>query len=535
MVLMMLGLMAMLGSALAATSSGSLVLCRQSAQAERALALADTGLTTATQKLIAYGSMGSSASEVFPGEGSFLVERRVNNSNAPLNTPWGLVMPAKTTLLRSTGTTREGVSRVSIALFRSSAGAFQVGALANSITGTGSTFDAYDSNSETPGYTGLVPDPLSMVTGSTILASNQSSGVVVNLTGSTVDGAAFVGPGGNTAAQMILDAASTVGLTGSLAAPIEQPAIVVPSMPNGPSTTPPNTANPKTVYLQDGSGDKDTTITPPSTAGGPVTLTHYCLTLKIYPDGRFTAREGGSGSEIKGDIQDGTFSTVSPASTGTPLTVVSYNPLDIKGNWHHAVYDPANSSIAIDQQGIRTPAPAPVTHPSLPPWIFYAAPAPAAVSPATLQPGKYDTVNVQGNMTSLVDGGVYVVKNLRVDALGKIYLPATASNTKIYVTGSLIIDGAEAIVNDSRKPTALKIFYTGTSPVTISGGSAAFASLYAPGADVTLSGYDSGFYGAISCKNLTVNQAKFHYDVATQGVGTGLDSSAFQLLARYHP
>ena len=410
-----------------------------------------------------------------------------------------------------------------------------MGALANSITGTGSTFDAYDSNSETAGYTGLVPDPVSMVASSTILASNRSSGVVLNLTGSSVDGAAYVGPGGNTAAQMILDAASAVGITGTLAQPIDQPAIVVPSMPNGPSTTPPNTANPKTVFLNDAGGKRDTTITPPSVAGGPVTISHYCLNLKIYPDGRFVAREAGNGCEIQGDIQDQTVRTLSPASGGTPLTVRSYNPLDIRGNWHHVIYDPSNSSLAIDQQGVRRPAPAPVTHPGLPPWIFYASPPPAAVSPATLQPGKYDTVNVQGNITSLVDGGVYVVKNLRVDALGKIYLPATATNTKIFVTGSLIIDGAEAIVNDSRKPTALKIFYTGSSPVTVSGGSAAFASLYAPNADVTLAGYDSSFYGAISCKNLNVNQAKFHYDVATQGIGTGLDSSAFQLLARYHP
>lgn len=536
MVLMMLGLMAMLGSAIASAGSGNLVLSRQSAQAERALALADTGLTTATQRLISTGSLGAAATENFPGEGSYLVERRINNSNVPVNTPWGITIPAKSTLLRSTGTTREGTSRVSVALFRSSAGAFQVGALANSITGTDSTFDAYDSTAETPGYTGLVPDPISMVASSTILASNTSSGPTINLTGSPVDGNAYVGPGGDVAAQILADAASTIGLTGTLASPIEQPAITVPAMPNGPSTTPPNTANPKTVYLTDSSGGKDTTITPPSSAGAPVVLTHYCLTLKVYPDGSFSAREGGSGSEIKGDIQDGTFTTVSSPSSGkAPLKILSYNPLDIRGNWHHVIYDVNNSSISIDQQGITSPAPAPVTHASLAPWIFYTAPAPAAVAPATLQPGKYDTVNVQGNLTSLVDGGVYVVKNLKVDALGKIYLPATASNTKIFVTGSLLIDGAEAIVNDSRKPTALKIFYTGNSPVKVSGGSAAFASLYAPNADVTLTGYDSAFYGAISCKTLTVANAKFHYDVATQGIGTGLDSSAFQLLARYHP
>lgn len=534
MVLMMLGLMALLGSALASASSGNLVLSRHSAQSERALALADMGLTTGVQKLIATGSLGS-ATETFPGEGSYFLERLANpNTNSSLTTPWGIKIPPKSTLLRSTGTTREGVSRVSIALFRSSAGAFQVGALANSISGTDSTFDAYDSTAETAGYTGLVPDPVSMVASSTILASNRNSGTVVNLTGSTVDGAAYAGPGGS-ASQIVFDAASTVGLTGTLAAPIEQPPITVPSMANGPSATPPNTANPKTVYLKSPSGNTDTSITPPGSAGGPVVLTHYCLTLKVYPDGKFTAREGGSGSEIKGDIQDGNFTTVSPPSGGKPpLTIRSYNPLDIRGNWHHVIYDPSTSSVAIDQRGIVSPAPAPTTHSGLAPWIFYTAPAPAAVSPATLQPGKYDTVNVQGNITSLVDGGVYVVKNLKVDALGKIYLGAGFTNVKIFVTGNLNIDGAEAIVNDSRKPTALKIFYTGNNPVTLSGGSAAFASLYAPNADVTLSGYDSAFYGAISCKNLSINSAKFHYDVATQGIGTGIDSSAFQLLARYH-
>lgn len=536
MVLMMLGLMALLGSALASASSGNLVLSRHSAQAERALALADTGLTTAIQKLIATGNLPP-AVETFPGEGSYLIERRVNPATSGmLPTPWGVQVPPRSTLLRCTGTTREGVSRVSMALFRSSAGAFQVGALANSITGNDSTFDAYDSTAETTGYTGPVPDPVSMVASSTILASNQNSGTVVSLTGvSSVDGAAYAGPGGS-ASQIVTDATSSVGMTGTLAAKIDQPAITVPSMPNGPSTTPPNTANPKTVYLKSPSGSTDTSITPPGSSGGPVVLTHYCLTLKVYPDGKFTAREGGSGSEIQGDIQDGNYSTISPPSGGKPpLTILSYNPLDIRGNWHHVVYDPGSSSVSIDQSGITSPAPAPVIHAGLAPWIFYTAPAPAAVSPATLQPGKYDTVNVQGNMTSLVDGGVYVVKNLKVDALGKIYLGASFTNVKIFVTGNLNIDGAEAIVNDSRKPTALKIFYTGSNPVTVSGGSAAFASLYAPNAAVTLSGYGSAFYGAISSKTLAIDSAKFHYDVATQGIGTGIDSSAFQLLARYHP
>ncbi|ODT64290.1 hypothetical protein ABS71_13400 [bacterium SCN 62-11] len=535
MVLMMLGLLALLGSALASASSGNLVLSRHSAQAERALALADTGLTTGVQKLITTGSLGA-AGETFPNEGSYVLERRINASTSgSMATPWGVQIPPKSTLLRCTGTTVEGVSRVSMALFRSNAGAFQVGALADSITGSDSTFDAYDSSLETVGYTGLAPEPASVVTGSTILASNRNSGTVVNLTASNVAGAAYAGPGGS-ASQIVFDAASLVGLTGTLAGPIEQPPITVPSMPNGPSTTPANTANPKTVYLKSPSGTTDTSITPPGSAGGPVTLTHYCLTLKVYPDGNFSAREAGSGSEIKGNIQDGSVSQVSPPSgSRLPLTVNSFSPLDIRGNWHHVVYDPASSSVAIDQQGIRTPAPAPTTHANLAPWIFYTAPAPAAVSPATLQPGKYDTVNVQGNMTSLVDGGVYVVKNLKVDSLGKIYLGASFSNVKIFVTGSLLIDGAEAIVNDSRKPTALKIFYTGTNPVTLSGGASAFASLYAPKADVTLSGYDSAFYGAISCKTLSIHNAAFHYDVSTQGIGTGLDSSAFQLLARYHP
>lgn len=537
MVLMMLGLLALLGSALASASSGNLVLSRHSAQSERALALADMGLTTGVQKLVSTGTLGSAASETFPGEGSFTLDQRINTStSASMPTPWGVSIPPRSTLLRSTGTTREGVSRVSMALFRANAGAFQVGALADSIIGNGSNFDAYDSNLEAAGYAGLVPDPASLVTDRTILASNVNSGTVISLNANSgVVGASYAGPGGTTA-QIVADATSTLGTVGNLAAPIEQPAITVPSLPNGPSTTPPNTANPKTVYLKTASGSNDTSITPPSSAGGPVTLTHYCLTLKVYPDGRFTAREGGSGSEIKGDIQDGTFTTVSAPSGGRPpLTISSYSPLDIRGNWHHVIYNPATSSVSIDQQGIRTPAPAPTTHSGLAPWIFYTAPPPAAVAPATLQPGKYDTVNVQGNMTSLVDGGVYVVKNLRVDALGKIYLGAGFSNVKIFVTGNLNIDGAEAIVNDSRKPTALKIFYTGNNPVTLSGGSAAFASLYAPFADVTLSGYDSAFYGAISCKNLVVDNADFHYDVATQGIGTGIDSSAFQLLARYHP
>lgn len=533
LLMVLLGLLAMLGGAMATLGSAGLVGVRQSVQSERALALADAGLSTAASRVVSGGVIAFPFTQSFPDEGSFTVERRINSGNSAMSTPWGITMPPKSTLLRSTGTTPEGTRRSSVALFRSSIGAFQVGALADDINGVDSTFDAYDSTSETPGWMGPGPDPASRVTDATILASNRVGGLAVELSNSTVDGAIFVG--GNTATQIALTS-TTVGLTGILSSPIAQPNIVVPTLPNGPTPTNPSTSgSPKVVSLVAPNGKKDTTIAPPSKNGNPVVITHYCLTMKVWPDGRFSATEGGSGCSIAGDIQDGTYTTTSSAKGGkAPLVVQSYNPLSIRGNWHHAIYDPANQQFSIDQNGITSPAPTPVLHAGLPGWIFFDTPPPAATSPSTLIPGKYDTVNVQASTTNLVDDGVYVIKNLRVDALGKLHIGSATTKAQIYVTGSLIIDGPEAIVNDSRKPTGLRIFYTGTSPVTISGGGGAFATLYAPKAPVTLEGYGSEFFGAISSKSLTVNNAQFHYDVATQGVGTGLDATAFQLLGRYH-
>jgi len=536
MILTLLALLAMLGSAMASFGTAGLVQARQSVQAERALALADAGLATATQKLIAAPSTISwPYSESFPGEGSFKVEKMVNPNNALLNTAWGVTMPPKSTLLRSVGTTPQGNSRVSVALFRSSIGAFQVGGLANLIQGAGSTFDSYDSSLEASTWTGPGPDPASLITTSTILASNKASGVVVNLADSTVDGNVFLGPGGDVVSQIAMTN-STVGLTGLLSSPIQNPAVVVPTLPNGAT---PNSAsaaaNPSPVTLKSPSGTADTTITPPSKNGAPIVITHYCLTVKIQPDGKFTATEGGSGAAIEGNVNSGTMKTLSSPSGGkAPLTVLSYNPLDIKGNWHHIVYNPANSSIAIDQNGIKSPPPATVNHPALPGWIFFNTAPPGQTGPATLLPGKYDNVNIQNAVTSLVDGGVYVIKNLTVDNAGKLFLSSANQPVQIFVTGSLKIDGADAIVNSSRKPTGLRIFYTGNSPVMMSGGSEAYCTLFAPAAPVTLTGYGGEFFGAISADTLTINQAKFHYDVATQGVGTGIDATNFQLLGRYH-
>lgn len=531
-VMLMVAVLAMMGGALVSLTSGSLVSVRQSVQAERALALADAGLVTATAALTT-GNLPNRVFENFPGEGNFEVDHRVNSGSGSIATPWGITLPPKSTLLRSRGTTVEGTQRTSYALFRSSLGAFQVGALADQINATDSIFDAYDSSQETAGHSGTSPDPASLIDSTVILASNRTTGQVINLTSTNVSGSVFVG--GNAGSQILLDD-SEATTTGVLERPIELPPIQVPNVANGGTQFASDSqARPSAVRLKDPSGKTDTTITPPASQGSPITLSHYCLTVKVWPDGRFWAEEGGSGSRIQGDIGDRTVRTLSSASGGrTPLQVLSYEPLEIRGNWHHMVYNPANSSVAIDQNGIRSPAPAPRLHSDMPPWMFFSSPPPTQDDPTTLDPGKYDTVNIQNTMTSLVDGGVYVVKNLRVNSNGKIYLGSEANDTKIFVTGSLEILGQDAIVNDSRKPTALKIYYTGTQPVVISGGASAFASLYAPNAPVTLEGFGASFFGAIAANRLIVNQAEFHYDVATQGVGTGVDSNTFQLLARFH-
>lgn len=157
-------------------------------------------------------------------------------------------------------------------------------------------------------------------------------------------------------------------------------------------------------------------------------------------------------------------------------------------------------------------------------------------NPLELVPGSYDEVNIDAIGTNLADDGTYVIKRLNVTGNGSINLPSDCDNVTIYVTETLSVEGEDAILNATRSAPNLKIYYTGTDPVNLAGGSQAYFTLVAEDADISLVGPGANpteFFGALVGKTLQVENANFHYDVATSGIGTGTDSSVLTLLSRH--
>jgi hypothetical protein len=103
------------------------------------------------------------------------------------------------------------------------------------------------------------------------------------------------------------------------------------------------------------------------------------------------------------------------------------------------------------------------------------------------------------------------------------------------VTNKLSVKGTDAIVNDAEKAPLLNVYYTGNQKVEMSGGSKTYATVYAPNAEVELKGDGSAFFGAMVGKSVILNDSVFTYDIATSGVGQGVDGSAIDVLARYRP
>ncbi len=91
-------------------------------------------------------------------------------------------------------------------------------------------------------------------------------------------------------------------------------------------------------------------------------------------------------------------------------------------------------------------------------------------------------------------------------------------------TGStpITMNGNSNINNYSLNPATFQILYAGTDQVTLNGGAAAAALLYAPNATVKFAG-NSDFYGAVIANQITdMGGAAIHYDRRLQSEFYGL-------------
>ena len=522
-------------------STSSLRYTTFSVQDDQALYAADAGLSRALAEYQAnsnFTDASGTGQTVYSGEiastgALYSVTLYSNDTSAPITVPGGAEIPPNTALLVSEGMTASKRSkRRSAVLVQKGLGTVQVGSLANAIQSENSKFFAFDSRKEASDYVGTGVDPNALVSQQAVIATNEASGTPVQLTNSEVNGNILVGPGGDPNAQVSKDSTSTTGQVGVLTEKIEIPDIDVPTLPADDDSGDPPTA---VSYSPTGASDH---VSFSQDTDGTITIINQCFKCVIKSNGDFTVTEdsySGSGAKkATGNLNTGEYTNVGGSDFDIALQEDTFL---IGGDWHglkmasdgsFAVDPPSNNSNATWASGYTETYNAPS-------WvqagIFNKIP-PDENNPSDLDSGYYGDVEITSGITELVDSSTMVIRNLEINSGGQLNLPKDGKDVTIYVTGSLKVNGLNAILNETRSAPNLKIYYTGKEPVEVSGGGSTFVTLFAPDAPITLSGEGSTFYGALATrKALTLKDAEFYYDVATEGVGTGTDGTTMKILA----
>lgn len=509
-------LMALATSLLISTTSG-LRSATHEQQSDVAIYAAEAGLARVAEFYHRKGTLkGAPLQGEMEAAGSrYTVQLFQNPTATPLKIEGGLILPPSTTYFLATGISSNETRRQTGALFRTGLGAFQVGLLADTLRAQNSKFLAYDSTTN--------PDPsLSHQTDRGILASNRvdpnKGERQFQLTDTIVEGGVFTAPGTNPSEQIEKSGTTVVSREGSLADHVSLEKIEVPKVtkgdPVGGETT-----------------DSGTDVDPENYSPGPWRLTHGAPTeLRVTydaDDGEFEFEDTGSDNEI-GEISVEKLFELSEKKLLYKIEEdghVVY--LDFQSDPPKITYSDPNADDGYQASG-NAPLPPIFTD-------LLNSSGPKVLNPNELGAGKYSSVSIEENTLTKLEEGVYVIENLYIEEEGQLQLPPGKKAT-IYVTNDFRASGTNALINDTKLPPNLKILYTGKNPVVLGGGSQSYLTLIAPHAPVQLSGLDpenpTTFYGALAGKILEIQNAVFHFDVATEGVGTGTDGSTFTLLSR---
>lgn len=502
-----------LAVALLASGTSGLRMATHDQQTDQALYAAEAGLARVAAKLAAGSTDEYFTEDLESSESRYEVRVFSNETSSERRAfPGGPLIPPQTAYVLSEGFSRNATQRKSGALFRIGLQAFKVGALGkNMVSVENSLFDAF--NGADSGY-----DPSRLETGFPLLASNQSSGPTMRFNNSQVSGDVFLGPGGDADSQ-VENTGSTLGSIKPMASTIDLEEIVVPDRPDG---------NDDPIYI------------PPS---GNLAVT----TVDVNGTYHFSDGNGLNFSVRPADFQrsDPTAHIDAPGLRlrfdNDPLWVLIQDPsrpghdvtfyFDGRSNVHRdngtAGYDGGNSLENIPMHSVLFGDLAALGSPPAEENL---------VNATTINPGHYDSIIVEDGFTSTLseNDGVYVIDNLIVRGDSTLKLPASAHGATIYVKNTIIVEGEDALVNETLRAPKLKVMYTGTQPVNLAGGSRSFFTLLAPDAEVSLDAEASGsrtqFFGALVGLDVTVKNADFHFDTSTSGIGTGTVGTAMTLL-----
>jgi len=177
--------------------------------------------------------------------------------------------------------------------------------------------------------------------------------------------------------------------------------------------------------------------------------------------------------------------------------------------------DITNSAGAGAYQGTTTLSAA-QTYPPVPPI----SPAPPTTnqnysSNTTLPPGNYGNVNMSGGKTLTLSPGTYNLNSLVLSGGSQLQI-SPAGQVIINIEGASVSKAVDlsggTITNTTDIPLNMQIYYGGSQPIDLSGGSGSYAIVYAPNCPITISG-GGDWYGAILGKSFTDSGGSaVHYD-----------------------
>lgn len=549
--IMLVMVLVILSSVLVMNGTASLRTVRRGLDGEQAYLAAEAGIVQIAAKF-ARGQGIDKGQQIYRGElkgtdWTYEVTATVNTDGTKAQkTVDGISIPPQTTYLRSVGISPDGeLRRVVGALFTQGAGTFQAGVLAESVVAPagGSHFYAYDSTID------VVPNAASMASLSqAILASRKAAGAgspQFDFASDTrVEGDVYLAPGTTAAPSQIVGVSSVLGVVGTLGKPIDLPTIKVPRVKRGVSGEEDGDAQDE---WSDGYVERLV-----AEGGGLAGVAVYWDAAKAQWKVVHNGRVFGSIGPEGGNVVMSAAGAVRQGRAGN-----DFEPHDIKFTGDRFEITDPTGNVKGDKGALPARALSSVNNAS------------------ELSAGAYNKVAVEdGGTTELEAGGVFVMKDLEIEAGGQLKLAKDVATT-IYVTGDLKIEGENAIANTTKVPSNLKIYYTGKGKdITFAGGSEAYFSLIAPDSNLHLIGPEApttpsdppidppadpqadpspsvdptptptpsadptptaptpttSFYGALIAKKVSVTRANFYYDVATGGIGQGTDVNTFYLI-----
>lgn len=488
-------------------------------EADQALFAAEAGLVAAAEELTRTGELSLPFRASLPNGADYEVLYFHNDTREPMVTVREVEIPPGTVFLYATGRAGEHRTRNSGLLLKSGGGLFRVGALGDGFVLADSTFDSF--SSEQGDYPG------SILSDAMIAATNETTGELFAVTGTMVDGGLFVGPGGDAAQLISSDGGSTIARQGALPQELDVPTITVPDLPDADVDG-------------DGEGGEGTVTNPdiPFTVARSSSVTTLDLnvpggfSMVIQPDGSFTIDN--VTETAFGNLSTGQSTINQPPDLDVPARMFIFGDslFSFRSRDNARSVTVTDTEITVVEGGVAYSMP-------VPGWLDGEGEGPAGTpsvtNPEELVEGRYENVTINRGETDLVGGTTVVVENLDIITGGAMALPSGSEPVDVYVTGTLVVDGEDAILNNTRKAPNLNIHYMGDQEVQLSGGSRAYFTLYAPEADISLTGPPGApteFFGAIIGKNFNVSNANFHFDQATMGIGEGVTGESFSVLSR---